>query len=124
VLKNTNSIDTNVVYRNTERGIFLEDKLQFPVGKNTKHYSSEKHVCSTCKEEIDFEISRILTMRNIDGGPRLFCFHFFPPCWNFELLCQKFPDLIIDNMGFSIPENMLITESSIKDMQENLEFWI
>jgi len=112
-----------VVCHNTERVIFLEDKLQLSVGKNTKHYSSEKHVCSTCKEEIDSEISRILIMRDIDGGPRLLCFHFFFPCWDFELLCQKYPNLIIDKAGFSITKNILIKESSIKDMQKNLEFW-
>ena len=123
-MKNTNSIDTNVVCHNTERKIVFEDKLQLPVEKNTKHYSSEKHVCSTCKEEIDSEISRILIMCDIDGGPRLLCFHFFFPCWDFELLCQKYPNLVIEKVGFSITENVLIKESSIKDMQENLSFWI
>ena len=123
-MKNTNLIKINVASNNTERGIFFEDKLQFPVEKNTKHYSSQKHVCSTCKEEIDSEISRILIMRDIDGGPRWLCFHFFFPCWSFELLCQKYPDLIIERAGFSIPGNILIKKSSIKNMQKDLELWI
>jgi len=62
-------------------------------------------------------------MRDLDGGPRLLCFHFFFPCWSFELLCQKYPDLIIDKAGFSIPENILIKKNSIKNMQKNLELW-
>jgi len=66
-MRQTNLIYTNVICHNTERRIFFEDKLQFPVEKNTKQYSSKKHVCSTCKEEIDSEISRILIMRDIDG---------------------------------------------------------
>lgn len=82
-----------------------------------------RHVCSTCKEEIDSEISRILIMRDIDGGPRLICFHFFFPCWSFELLCKKYPDLIIDKAGFIIPGNIRIKKSSIKNMQKNLELW-
>ena len=86
--------------------------------------SVSRHVCSTCKEEIDSEISRILIMRDIDGGPRLLCFHFFFPCWSFELLCKKYPDLIIDKAGFSIPVNILIKKNSIKNMQKNLELWI
>ena len=112
-----------MVYRNTEREVFFEDKLQFPIEKNTEHYSSEKHVCSTCKVEIDSEISRILIMRDIDGNPRFLRFHFFFPCWDFDLLCQKYPDLVIDRIGFDITENIRIKESSMKDMQENLEFW-
>jgi len=123
-MKNTNLIDRNVVCNNTERVIFFADKLQLQVEKNTKHYSSKKHVCSTCKEEIHSEISRILIMRDIDRGPRLLCFHFFFPCWSFELLCQKYPNLVIDKAGFSIPENILIKENSIKNMQKDLELWI
>lgn len=88
------------------------------------NYSVSRHVCSTCKEEIDSEISRILIMRDIDGGPRLLCFHFFYPCWSFELLCKKYPHLIIDKVGFIIPGNILIKKSSINNMQKNLELWI
>jgi len=63
-------------------------------------------------------------MRDIDGGPRWLCFHFFFPCWDFEFLCQKYPDLIIDKAGFIIPGNILIKKSSIKNMQKDLELWI
>ena len=120
----TKFINTNVVYSNTEKEIFSEDKQQLPVEKNNKHYSLEKHVCATCNEEIDYEISRVMLMRDKDGGPRLLCFHFFFPCWDFELLIQKYPHLVIDHAGFSIPENIRMKESSIKDLQKNLEFWI
>lgn len=87
------------------------------------HHSFKKHVCDTCNEEIDSEISRILIMQDKDGGPRLLCFHFFFPCWDLNLLCQKYPYLIINKLGFSFPENITMEEKSIKDMQENLEFW-
>jgi len=123
-MTDTNFKNTNVVCSNTEKGIFSEDKQQLPVEKNTKHYSLEKHVCATCNEEIDYEISRVMLMRDKDGGPRLLCFHFFFPCWDFELLIQKYPHLVIDHAGFSIPENIRMQESSIKDLQKNLEFWI
>ncbi len=62
-------------------------------------------------------------MRDKDGGPRLLCFHFFFPCWDFDLLIQKYPNLVIDHAGFSIPENIRMKESSIRDLQKNLEFW-
>ena len=84
--------------------------------------SSEKHVCDTCKEEIP-NISRVLLMRDVDGGPRLLCFHYFFPCWDMELLCQQYPNFVIDKAGFSIPENMSIKESSLIEMQSNLDYW-
>jgi len=93
------------------------------VEKNIKHYSSEKHVCDTCKEEIT-DISRVLIMRDIDGGPRLLCFHYFFPCWDMQLLCQQYPNLVIDKTAFSIPENMSIKENFIKDMQNNIDLWV
>ena len=114
-------MDMNAIYHNTDR-ILYDDKSQFPIDKNSELYSSEKHICSTCKEVI-IDISRVLLMRDKDGGPCLLCFHFFFPCWDFKLLCQQYPNLIIDKAGFGIPENTLMRESSINDMQKNLEFW-
>jgi hypothetical protein len=115
--------NTNSLCSNSTTQIFSEDKQQSPLGKNTEHYSQEKHVCATCNEEIDYEISRVMLMRDKDGGPRLLCFHFFFPCWDFDLLIQKYPNLVIDHAGFSIPENIRMKESSIRDLQKNLEFW-
>ncbi len=94
-----------------------------PVEESTKHQSSKSHVCSTCKVEIT-DISRVLIMRDVDGGPRLLCYHFFYPCWDMELLCQQYSELVIDRVGFSIPENMPIKQSSINDLQTNENLWI
>ena len=96
-------------------------KIQKP--KTAKVNSSEKHVCDTCKEEIP-DISRVLLMRDIDGGPRLLCFHYFFPCWDMELLCQQYPNFTIDRAAFSIPENIQLKEDSIKDLQANTDLWI
>ena len=96
-------------------------KIKKPITSNA--HSSEKHVCDTCKEVIP-DISRVLIMRDVDGGPRLLCFHFFFPCWDMELLCQQYPNFVIDRIGFSFPENISMKESSIKDLQENQELWI
>jgi hypothetical protein len=38
-------------------------------------------------------------------------------------LCQKYPHLIIEKLGFSFPENISMNENSIKDMQKNPNFW-
>ncbi len=47
----------NSLHSNSTKQIFSEDKQQLPLEKNTKHYSQEKHVCATCNDEIDYEIS-------------------------------------------------------------------
>lgn len=95
----------------------------FPVEKIVNHHPIEKQTCSSCDNEIGSEISRIILMRNIDRGPRLFCFHFFYPCWDFKSLCRKFPNLTIETVGFSIPENVMMEKRSIKEMKKNIELW-
>lgn len=84
--------------------------------------SLEKHVCDTCKEEIP-DISRVLLMRDVDGGPRLLCFHYFYPCWDMKLLSQQYPNLVIENVAFSFPEKMQIKQSSQIEMKSNLDYW-
>ncbi len=96
--------------------------MMLPNEVTTRYHSSKNHVCSTCKQEIP-DISRVLLIRDIDDGPRLLCFHYFFPCWDMELFCQQYPNFIIDMAGFSIPEDIVMKESSIKDLQTNTEIW-
>lgn len=91
--------------------------------KSIRQYSSEKNICDTCHQEIGSNISRTLLMRDKDGGPRLLCFHFFFPCWDFPLLVQKYSDMTIDKTGFSVPATVVLKDRSIKEMQNNLDFW-
>jgi hypothetical protein len=90
---------------------------------HTEIQSTEKLVCDTCKKEMDEEICRIVITSNVDGGPQFFSFHFFAPCWDFEDFCQKNNNLALDRMLFNIPENMSMSENSIKELQTNLSFW-
>lgn len=91
-------------------------------GKCQKHLSLEKHVCHTCKQEIE-DISRVIIMRDKDLGPRLMCFHFFYPCWDIDLICQQYPNLKIDQICFSFPDSLVISEESIKKIQTCPELW-
>jgi hypothetical protein len=112
---------TLIVEKGTKRSSCVRN-LRSLVEKNTEFYSSEKHVCDTCKEEI-LDISRILIMRDKDSGPRLLFYHFFFPCWDMNLLCQQYPNLVIDRIGFSFNEDVQIKQSSIEHMQKNFELW-
>ena len=85
--------------------------------------NNRKHVCDTCQCEIGDEISRVIIMRDKDGGPHLLCFHYFFPCWDMNLLCQKYPHLIIDKLRFTFPKDLKITKRSIEDMKNDLRFW-
>jgi hypothetical protein len=109
--------------KNLNRNFNFDKITVLPKENVRRHYSSEKHVCSTCKTEIGSEISRIMITNDIDGSPRLFCFHFFFPCWDMRYFCQKYQNLTIERAGFSIPENITIKEKSMKDLQKNLEYW-
>ena len=100
-----------------------KQKKIFPIKNNLVSNSNEKQVCYSCNKEIKSEISRIVVMRDIDRGPRLFIFHFFSPCWNFKLLCKKYPKLTLDWAGFSVPENFLMEKDDLRNLQKNLELW-
>ena len=101
----------------------MEDQIYRYKEKTTDCYSSVKLVCDTCKTEIKEEISRVVLMRDRDGGPRLLSFHFFFPCWDFENLVQRYPNLRLDHAGFSVPESIKMDQSSITDLQNNLKMW-
>ena len=101
--------------------VFYEEKNRF--AQETSVFS-KKHSCKTCKKEIGSEISRILLMRDKDGGPCLMTFHFFFPCWDFKQLCSEYPQLTIDKAGFSLPESISMNQNSLLKLQKNLEFWI
>jgi len=141
-----NALDTSIITSSNSFGIVIHVNEQFSkiskrfkqkvfgqkrllsssklsVKKHAKIQSPEKLVCDTCKKEMDLEICRIVITGNVDGGPQFFSFHFFPPCWNFDDFCQENPNLSLDRMLFDIPENMSMSENSIKDLQSNLSFW-
>jgi hypothetical protein len=89
-----------------------------------KHLSSVNHVCDSCGTNINYEISRVLILSNMDGGPRLVFTHFFAPCWNFEKLLKKHRNCCIEKISFSFPENMSICDESIRKIQTSFHFWI
>ena len=85
--------------------------------------SDSTHFCSTCHKKID-HISRVLILRDRDGEPCVFFYHFFFPCWNLEQFCQQHPKLCIDRVGFSFPQDLKINLNSIQEMKKNLQFWV
>ena len=95
---------------------------EMPEAKN--HLSSVNHICDSCDTNIESEISRVLILCDLDGGPRLVFTHFFAPCWNLGKLLKKYGNFRIEKMSFSFPENMSMKDESIRKMQTKFDFWI
>ena len=122
-------VQTNVrktrltINRGTQK--IMHDDLstqEIPEAKN--HLSSMDHICDSCGTNIDSEISRVLILSDLDGGPRLVFTHFFAPCWNLGNLLKKYENMQIEKMSFSFPENMSMKNESIRKMQTKFDFWV
>lgn len=114
------NLRTIVIEKGTKR---IRVKDHPAIKKNIQTDRVQKLVCNTCNEEIGSDICKVLVMRDKDDNPQISHYHFFYPCWNFELLCRRYPNLTLDRVGVSIPENIFMTENTIVDLQNNLEFW-
>lgn len=115
-----NNLQTIIIEKGTKR---IRVRVHPVIKKDTQTNRVQKIVCNTCNEEIGSNICKVLVMRNKDDSPHVFHYHFFFPCWNFELLCKRYPNLAIDRVGVSLPENIFMTESAISNLQNNLDFW-
>jgi hypothetical protein len=83
----------------------------------------EKLICDTCRMRIDFLPSRVLILRNKDGYRLLLNFHYFFPCWDFELFCQKYKDCEIIHAGF-IYDSDEFNVQTLKNITQNEYLWI
>ncbi|MBI5859713.1 MAG: hypothetical protein HZB73_03240 [Nitrosarchaeum sp.] len=115
-----NNLQTIIVEKGTKR---IQVRVHPIIKKNSQTDRVQKIVCNTCNEEIGSDICKVLVMRNKDDSPHVFHYHFFFPCWDFELLCKKYPNLTLDRVGVSIPENILMNESAIEKLKNNFDFW-
>jgi hypothetical protein len=124
--KNLESKQANVPLGSKEN--YYEDLVSHFTKKSNNHKCDilvhGKQITLTVEKGTKRISSRVLIMRDKDGGPRLLCFHFFYPCWDMELLCQQYPNLVIEKTSFSIPENMSLKPSSIESLQTNQDLWI
>ena len=115
-----NNLQTIIIEKGTKR---IRVRVHPVIKKDTQTNRVQKLVCNTCNEEIGSDICKVLVMRNKDDSPQALHYHFFFPCWDFEILCKRYPNWAIDRVGVSIPENIFMTESAISNLQNNLDFW-
>ena len=79
--------------------------------------------CDTCKTEIVDNLCRFCIMRDIDDNPRVLYFHYFFPCWDFDLFCQKYPTLYLDKAGFICNEEFTSDSKCLRYLESDLETW-
>ena len=114
------NLQTIIVEKGTKR---IRVRVHPITKKNIQTDRVQKIVCNNCSEEIGSDICKVLVLRNKDDNPQVFHYHFFFPCWDFELLCKRYHDCTLDKVGVSLPENILMSEKAIIDLQNNLDFW-
>ena len=85
--------------------------------------NEKKFICDTCKTQIE-GIARMLILRDNDYGPYVIFSHYFFPCWDLGQLCQQYPNLCIDKLGFCIPDDVSITKKTKIEMKKDIKFWL
>ena len=81
-------------------------------------------VCETCHAMINDDLQRFCIMRDIDDNPIFLNFHYFFPCWDFNLFCQKYSNLKFITAGFSFDEKFQTNSNFTRQLKSNLELWI
>ena len=80
-------------------------------------------VCNTCMKGIEFLPIREVMMKNQVDKILNLHFHYFFPCWDFEYLCQKYPEYDLVKVGF-IYDSDCLTANIIKNIRKNEDLWI
>ena len=81
-------------------------------------------ICDTCQTEINDDLCRFCILKDVDDNPRVLHFHYFFPCWDFEMFCQKYPNLEFIRGGFDCDEKISCNPQFVKNLQSNLEMWL
>jgi len=86
-------------------------------------YYDDMPVCSTCLSKIEFLPHRIVSLTDQNDIPIVLHFHYFYPCWDIDLLFQRYVDHQITSLAFSCDEKILENPLIIRNMKNNLDLW-
>ena len=63
-------------------------------------------------------------LKDKEGEPIVVYFHYFFPCWDIDLVFEKFPDCKIIDAGFRVmPENFSKNINHLKNLKKNPDLW-
>ena len=80
-------------------------------------------ICDNCLKKIEYLPIRTVIIENSYQKKLNLYFHYFFPCWDFEHLCQRFPDYNLKSMGF-ICDSDFLTPKIAKNFRKNEYLWI
>jgi len=79
--------------------------------------------CNTCQCKIREDTSRILHIINKSGDSLTLHYHYFFPCWDLSLFCQRYPDFRISSAGYMCHPEILQNPKMVRNMKKNLDLW-
>ena len=86
--------------------------------------SLQEPICDICLTKLDDNPFRKLVLKEKNGNPLIICTHFFAPCWDQDLINEKFPEHEIVYAGFSLNSNSLSKNPKVvKNFQKNYDLW-
>ncbi|MFB5611063.1 MAG: hypothetical protein ACE5R3_02740 [Nitrosopumilaceae archaeon] len=80
-------------------------------------------ICDTCLKNIEFLPARVVTMKSLEGKIKNAHFHYFFPCWDFDYLCQRYPEYDLINIGF-IYDSDYLSSKIVKNLKKNEDLWV
>ncbi len=91
--------------------------------KSLETESLHEPICDTCLTRLDDSPFRKLVLKEKNGVPLIICIHYFAPCWDQDLINEKYSNYEIVFAGFSLDSKSLPNPKAIRNLQNNLDLW-
>ena len=84
----------------------------------------QENICSICNSEIGSSPHRIIVLRDKLKNPLILRFHYFFPCWDLNLLTQKYQDYELIDAGFRFELEKVEENTKFRNLRENTDLWV
>ena len=89
-----------------------------------KSQTLQEPICDTCLSKLGDAPFRKLVLKDKKGFPLILCIHYFSPCWDLDLLHEKYSEYELVYAGFSLnPKSILKKPKTIRNLQNNYDLW-